>query len=181
MAGQKLTQKTALTEQTGSGDLFMVVDVSDTTSSADGTSKKFDSKFLLQTDKISLTNAEVLDLDSDEKTLVGALSGYMVVPYCVTMLGIYGASTESARKDLIFGYSDTGLTHDSQYWSKISDCMDTQTTNITYCVGPVELGKAGTYSSSIINKPFIVYAEGTGFNGGWSCDIYVTYAYVKVL
>ena len=52
MAGQKLTDKTALTEQTGSGDLFMVVDVSDTTGSSAGTSKKFDSKFLLQTDKI---------------------------------------------------------------------------------------------------------------------------------
>ena len=37
MAGQKLTDKSALEEQTGSGDLFMVVDVNDTTGSAAGT------------------------------------------------------------------------------------------------------------------------------------------------
>ena len=40
MAGQRLTDKTALTEQVGSGDLFMVVDVSDNTGSTAGTIKK---------------------------------------------------------------------------------------------------------------------------------------------
>ena len=56
MAGQRLTDKTALEQQAGSGDLLMVVDVNDTTGSSAGTSKKFDTKFLLQTDKISLSN-----------------------------------------------------------------------------------------------------------------------------
>ena len=45
MAGQRLTDKSALENHTGSGDLYMVVDVSDTTGSAAGTSKKLDSKF----------------------------------------------------------------------------------------------------------------------------------------
>ena len=58
MANVKLTDKTALEEQLGSGDLFMVVDVNDTTGSSAGTSKKFDTKYLLQTDKISLSNSE---------------------------------------------------------------------------------------------------------------------------
>ena len=40
MAGQRLTDKSALTSNTASGDLFMVVDVSDSTGSAAGTSKK---------------------------------------------------------------------------------------------------------------------------------------------
>ena len=40
MAGQRLTDKTALEQQTASGDLFMVVDVNDTTGSAAGTSKR---------------------------------------------------------------------------------------------------------------------------------------------
>ena len=44
MAGQRLTDKTALEQQTASGDLFYVVDVNDTTGSAAGTSKKIDSK-----------------------------------------------------------------------------------------------------------------------------------------
>ena len=70
MAGQRLTDKTALEEQLGSGDLFMVVDVNDSTGSAQGTSKKFDTKFLLQTDKISISNAEYQALNSSPKTLV---------------------------------------------------------------------------------------------------------------
>ena len=39
MAGQRLTDKSALNNHTGSGDLYMVVDVSDTTGSSAGTSK----------------------------------------------------------------------------------------------------------------------------------------------
>jgi hypothetical protein len=63
MAGQRLTDKTALTNHTGTGDLFMVVDVSDTTGSSAGTSKKLDSKYVIQTDKISVSNAELVALD----------------------------------------------------------------------------------------------------------------------
>ena len=89
MANVKLTDKTALEEQLGSGDLFMVVDVNDTTGSSAGTSKKFDTKYLIQTDKISLSNAEVQALNSTPKTLVGALSGYMITVYSVNVLCTY--------------------------------------------------------------------------------------------
>ena len=107
MAGQRLTDKTALEQQTGSGDLFMVVDVNDTTGSAAGTSKKIDSKYVIQTDKFSLSNAEVLALDSTPKTLIGALSGYMPTIFNVTVLCTYAASTESSRKDMIFGFDES--------------------------------------------------------------------------
>ena len=178
MAGQRLTDKTALEQQTGSGDLFMVVDVNDTTGSSAGTSKKIDSKFIIQTDKISLSNAEVIDLDANEKTLVGALSGYMITPLSVTVLCTYASSTESARKDLLFGFDDS---IDTSYWSRAQDCMDGKTTDMTYIVGGFDQSKNGAWTASTINKPFICWAEGTGFTGGWSCDIYVTYCYTKVL
>ena len=178
MAGQRLTDKTALEQQTGSGDLFMVVDVNDTTGSSAGTSKKIDSKYIIQTDKISLSNAEVIDLDANEKTLVGALSGYMITPLSVTVLCTYASSTESARKDLLFGFDDSS---DTRYWSRAQDCMDGQLTDVTYIVGAFDQSKTGAWTASTINKPFICWAEGTGFTGGWSCDIYVTYCYTKVL
>jgi len=86
MAGQRLTDKTALAEQTGSGDLFMVVDVNDTTGSAAGTSKKIDAKYIIQTDKFSLSNAEIklLSTAASPKTLVGAkwLYGYANIVHC---------------------------------------------------------------------------------------------------
>jgi len=178
MAGQRLTDKTALEEQTGSGDLYMVVDASDTTGSAAGTSKKIDSKYVIQTDKFSLSNAEVLALDSTPKTLVGALSGYMVTIFNVTVLCTYASSTESSRKDMIFGFDESV---DTEYWAYIESMMDSETSDNSYVPGPSNANKQGTCSSSLLNKPFKVWAEGTGFNGGWSCDIYVTYCYTKVL
>ena len=87
---------TALEQQTGSGDLFMVVDVNDTTGSAAGTSKKIDAKFIMQTDKFSLSNAEIQALNTSPKTFVSALSGYMIQVYHITILTTYASATESS-------------------------------------------------------------------------------------
>ena len=99
---QRLTDKTALDEQAGSGDLLMVVDVNDTSGSASGTSKKQDFKYVIQTDKFSLNNTEVQALNSTSKTLVGALSGYMPTVYHVTVLCTYASATESSSNNLYF-------------------------------------------------------------------------------
>jgi hypothetical protein len=58
------------------------------------------------------------------------------------------------------------------------DSLNSDTTYVTQARGAVS---TPTYAGSILNKPFVCWAEGTGFNGGWSCDVYVTYAYTKVL
>ena len=177
MAGQRLTDKTALEQQTSSGDLFMVVDVNDTTGSASGTSKKIDSKFVIQTDKFSLSNADVLALDTAPKTLIGALSGYITTVYNVTVLCTYATATEISSQNLNFGYIDTD---DNTYWRQIRDCMNGKTTDITYQLA-ASPASGGTCTESILNKPFKMWASGSGFGGGWSCDVYVTYAYTKVL
>lgn len=176
MAGQRLTDKTALEEQAGSGDLLMVVDVNDTTGSAQGTSKKMDFKYVIQTDKFSLNNTEVQDLDSTSKTLVGALSGYMVMPLSVTMLVTYAASTESSNNSLLFGWDDTQT---ALYWDAGSRFMGAKTGDTSYVFGGNQ-SSSGAEGGSLINKSFKMWATGA-FNGGWSCDVYVTYAYTKVL
>ena len=177
MAGQRLTDKTALTEQTGSGDLYMGVDVSDSSGSAAGTSKKIDSQYVIQTDKFSLSNADVLALDTAPKTLIGALSGYMPTIYNVTVLCTYATATEVSSNNLNFGYIDTD---DLAYWRQIRDCMNGKTTDLTYQLA-ADPSSAGTCTESILNKPFKMWATGSGFSGGWSCDVYVTYAYTKLL
>tara|TARA_R100000152_G_C6738873_1_gene162797 strand:- start:71 stop:616 length:546 start_codon:yes stop_codon:yes gene_type:complete len=181
MAGQRLTDKTALEEQLGSGDLFMVVDVNDSTGSAEGTSKKFDTKYLIQTDKISVTNAELQLMKADGsagsfKTLVGALSGYMITVYNVTVLCTYGASTEGSNNNLYFGYKSDSIT---AYWSYARRFMSGETDDITASFAGVA-PSGGTCKESILNKPFLMYAN-SPFDGGWTCDVYVTYAYTKVL
>ena len=176
MAGQRLTDKTALEEQLGSGDLLMVVDVNDTSSGADGTSKKYDAKFLMQTDKISVSNAEVEDPDNNENVLVGALSGYIITVFNVTCLVTYAAASESSNKSLIFGYDDSSNLY---YWDAQSRMMHTATTDRTYNFSG-DVSASSAYNGSIINKPFIIWSDGA-FNGGWSMDVYVTYCYTKVL
>ena len=178
MAGQRLTDKTALEEQTGSGDLYMVVDVNDTTGSAEGTSKKIDSKFVIQTDKFSLTNAEVKLLSDGDapKTLVGALSGYMVTPISATILVTYASATESSSNNLMFGFDSSD---DNAYWFQIRDAMNSKTTDITYVQSAYQ-PSGGACATSILNKPFVMWSN-AAFNGGWSCDVYVTYCYTKIL
>ena len=175
MAGQRLTDKTALEEQLGSGDLLLVVDVNDTTGSAEGTSKKYDAKFLMQTDKFSLTNAEIKALNSTPKTLVGALSGYYINVFQVTIFATYASATESSSKDLELTYdtSSTGV------YTIIRDCMNGKTTDITF-VTNTSGSSNGACDTSILNKPFLMTSNGA-FNGGWSAEVYVTYNYVKVL
>ena len=176
MAGQRLTDKTALEEQLGSGDLLMVVDVNDTTGSAEGTSKKYDSKFLMQTDKFSLSNAEIQALSSTPKTLIGALSGYFINVFQVTIFVTYASSTESSSKDLHLTYDTSDA---STNYTIIRDCMNGKTTDITFVLNSSG-STAGACATSILNKPFLMCASGA-FNGGWSADVYVTYNYVKVL
>ena len=176
MAGTRLTDITALEQQTGSGDLFMVVDVSDTTGSAAGTSKKIDSKYIIQTDKISVSNAEIQDLSSNEKILVGALSGYMITPISITMLCTYALAEESSSNNLMFGFDDST---DSSYFFQIRDAMNGKDTNVTYVV-TASNPPGGTCTTSILNKPFIIWSN-AAFNGGWSADFYVTYAYTKII
>ena len=70
---------------------------------------------------------------------------------------------------------------DTAYWGAVGDCMDTVTTDVSYGVQAAQPRNTGSCATSLLNKPFICWAEGLGFGGGWSCDIYVTYAYTKVL
>jgi len=177
MAGQRLTDKTALEEQTGSGDLYMIVDVSDTTGSAAGTSKKLDSKFVLQTDKFSLDNTEVLALETTPKVLVGALSGYMVSPISATVLVSHAGSNEGSNNNLMFGWDNT---NDLLYWDRGSRFFGGNSADQSYVFSGGQPG-GGVDAGSLINKSFKMWASGAGFNGGWSCDVYLTYCYTKIL
>ena len=176
MAGQRLTDKTALEEQTGSGDLYMVVDVNDTTGSAEGTSKKIDSKFVIQTDKFSLNNTEVQALNSTSKILIGALSGYMPTIFNVSVLCTYAASTESSNNNLYFGFDDS---QDILRWDYVSRFMGAKSADTSY-IFTGDPPASGVDAGSLINKSFKMWSN-AAFNGGWSCDVYVTYCYTKIL
>ena len=108
MAGQRLTDKSALANNTGTGDLFMVVDVSDTTGSSAGTSKKVDSKFVIQTDVLSVN----LDLNTTPKTIVSAPgSGKIIQPLTITFIYTYGSLAHVANNYLYVSYDSSSTSN----------------------------------------------------------------------
>jgi hypothetical protein len=178
MAGQRLTDKSALNNHTGTGDLYMIVDVSDTTGSTAGTSKKLDSKYVIQTDKISVSNAELQDLASNEKTLVSAPgSGYGIVPLQLTILATHNSPNESASAYLFVGYSDAD---DNYYWAKKYRMMFGLTTNVSFVLGSnYDSGNRGVHSVSIDDLPLVAWSD-VDYAGGWTADFYITYQIIKL-
>ena len=57
--------------------------------------------------------------------------------------------------------------------------MNTVSTNASFCFSPSP-SSTGTCKTSLLNKPFSLQSS-ADFNGGWSAEVYVTYAYTKVL
>ena len=184
MAGQRLTDKTALAENTANDDKLMVVDTSDTTGSSAGTSKKIDAKYIIQTDKISLSNAQIIALDDgggagEFQELVSAPGvGNMVVPFQITIISTGAGATESSNKSLYIGYDNDQTSQWYQTWSRINMGLASGSVKSYVGNGATSNGN-GAGAFSLANKPLYVWSNGT-FNGGWSADIYVTYQIVKV-
>ena len=179
MAGQRLTDKTALDQQAGSGDLLMVVDVNDTTGSAEGTSKKMDFKYVIQTDKISVTSAEfqAMDMTGSAGTfriLVAAPGiGYAIVPLNVFMNVTY-VSGVAANKDLYLGFVSTTT---QQYWSRATRFMGASA-NTSYSLQSESVDK-GTFNGLVDNKAFVMYAN-ANFVQAFTADVYVTYNIIQL-
>ena len=180
MAGQRLTDKTALNNHTGTGDLYMIVDVSDTTGSSAGTSKKLDSKFVIQTDKITVSSAEFGSMDATGsagkfKTLVAAPgSGYAIVPLnlVVVVTGITGANP--AFPTLVAGYLNNST---SNYVYAKSKFMQNIGTNNTLVF--TKNGNVYTNTATIDNLPFYLYSS-SNFGGNFGADVYITYQIIKL-
>ena len=108
MAGQRLTDKSALANNTGTGALFMVVDVSDTTGSSAGTSKKVDSQYIIQTDVLSVN----LDLDTTPKTIVSAPgSGKIIQPLTITLIYTYGSAASAVSNYVYISYDSSSTSN----------------------------------------------------------------------
>ena len=181
MAGQRLTDKTSMNSQAGSGDLLMVVDVNDTSSSAEGTSKKMDFKYVIQTDKISVTSAEFQAMDATGGANTFRIlayspgSGYGFQILSATVIGRYVSSTDSSSKSLYLGYvSNTTFA----YWGLAGKFMHNRGSDTTYTLkdnintNPAMLG-------SFDDKPLVLYSDGN-FNGDFTADVYITYQVIQL-
>ena len=182
MAGQRLTDKSALAEPLNSADLLLCVDVSDTTGSAAGTSKKVLNKYVIQTDKVSVASGIFQAMDSSggagtyATLLASAGSGYFNQVLGITAVVDYASGTQSPKVTLYFGYDATDT---SKYWSKNPGFMQGETADINYSFSAYNLVSAGGGSAGLDNRGFFVYSGGN-YSSTFSADFYITYQVVKL-
>jgi hypothetical protein len=174
MAGQRLTDKTAQSENLKGDDLLMCVDVSDTTGSSAGTSKKILNKYIIQTDTLDMTAANFHSLNSSPITLVGAPgAGFAIIPLGCIIYVDYGATGTSAKITVYVGHSGTGALH----WGDVGSFMQGILSDMTYscAIGGVSA------VSSIDNLPLKIHAD-TNFHGSvdWTAKVHITYQIIKL-
>ena len=174
MAGQRLTDKTALAEPTASGDQLMIVDVSDTTGSSAGTSKKISAKYVIQTDIVTGN----LDLNSNPLTLVAVPGvGYIVQPLSITVLYTFNSIASPTANFLYISYDSSST---SEYLIRQRDFIKSDTADRSYQFGSATFNPAdGVYAGSINNKALVMYTN-TDLGGNGSFKVYVTYQIVKI-
>jgi len=177
MAGQRLTDKTALTEQLRSGDLLMAVDVSDSTGSASGTSKQIANKYVIQTDTLSLSASD-LDLLSTPQTLVSAPgAGYFIQPLTITCIVTWVSTGTTQGNYLYISYDSSSTSH---YLVRQRDFMKSELSSTTFVFGGAnDTASNGTRSASIDNEPLKVYAT-VDFTGNFTMKWFTTYQIVKI-
>tara|TARA_R110000851_G_scaffold89618_3_gene195526 strand:+ start:17201 stop:17749 length:549 start_codon:yes stop_codon:yes gene_type:complete len=116
MANYRLTDKTVLANNPASDDVLMVVDVSDLSSSAQGTSKQYVAEYMVATEKVTVDNAEFLLLNTTGKTLVtNKGANKVIIPLSVYCEYTEGATPNTATVTPTFGFVDQSSLY---YWDQ---------------------------------------------------------------
>tara|TARA_R110002020_G_C15927797_1_gene743487 strand:- start:105 stop:629 length:525 start_codon:yes stop_codon:yes gene_type:complete len=174
MAGQRLTDKSALSENLKSDDLLMCVDVSDSTGSAAGSSKKILNKYVIQTDTIDMTAANFHSLNSSPITIVGVPgSGFAIIPLGCMIFVDYGTTGTSDRIALSIGHEGTG----AYAWGTMADFMRGASGDMVFVA---DIGGI-TADSTLDNMALKIHADGN-FHGSvdWTAKVYITYQIIKL-
>ena len=145
----RLSQKTSLDENLAKDDLLMVVDSSDTTSSADGTSKKVKSQHIIQTDVITGN----LDLLSNPLTLVGLPgAGYFIQPITCSIIYKYNSVANTVGNYIYISYSSSSTT---EYIQRQRDFIKDDTADRSYVLSAGSNPTDGAFAGDMENKTLI--------------------------
>ncbi len=175
MASQRLTDKASLLGNLASDDLLMIVDKSDTTGSAEGTSKKVTNEQIIQTTKVNISSANftAMDLTGNAGTFFELLpasgAGFFYAILNIT-INTTVTSAPSNNTDLLISYDSTSS---ADFVASIRRFAKTQP-SASYQVAPSTFTKTGADLGTLTIKPLVIYAN-QNFNGTFSADVYVTY------
>ena len=172
MAGQRLTDKAAATIL-ATDDLLMCVDVSDTTGSAEGTSKKIESKYVIRTDTIDLTAGNFQALNSSPRTLVSAPgSGLAILPLGCIVYVDYNSVGAGTKITVYIGHTGTAQYH----WGDIGSFMNGISTDMTYSAVP----GGSTAITTIENLPIKMHSSADFLGVDFTAKVYLTYQILKL-
>ena len=144
--GQPLTLRTELAETPASGDFLHVIDVSDTTDSPDGTSKKVQAQYLTISDASTTVKGKV-ELATDAETITGTDTVRAVTPANIT--------AKIDTDGTFAGNSDTRIPSQKA----VKTYADTKTTlsEVLSAVYPV----GSVYISVVSTSPATLFGFGT--------------------
>ena len=181
MANKKITELTALTTA-ASDDVLAIVDVSGTAETKKITVVNLTAGSGTTTVKVSLSNADVLDMKYDDTpiTLKAAEASKIVMPISVICVATHGGSNESSSDDLRMGWDAASSTTNDR-WGEARDWMfGVSSGTISTCFGASSIAAANQIVTfSLTNKPFQIWCTDV-FNGGWTMDVYFSYVMVDV-
>ena len=181
----KVTDLTELATTADNGDFLHIIDTSDTTGGAAGTSKKVLISNLpsggggieIVNTKISVDNAAVLAMKYNDTpvTLKAAEAGKIIMPLNILVVGTQAGATESSSDNLHIGW-DAASSTTADYFFYARDWMNGVASGSRTSFGGGQSNSAATnlYDFSLVNKPFQAWCSDV-FNGGWSMDIYLNY------
>jgi len=175
MAGQKLTDKTALTGNLASDDLLMVVDTSDTTGSTVGTSKKVNNEQIIHTHKVSITASEFQSMDATgsagtfKELLPASGTGLFYVILNVT-INTNVTTQDTSATNLFISYDSTGI---SNYVIQHRRFGHNQP-SASYQFAPLPFQSSGGDLGTLTTKTLVMYSS-QNFTGDFTADAYVTY------
>ena len=172
MAAQRLTDKAALAQQPVKDDLFMVVDVSDTTGSAAGTSKKIEAKHVITVVSKSLSSAEIQALHTTPIELIAAPgAGFGILIHSGLADNVYDSVTESSRRMGLIGYGTPTL---SSHNYMIVNWMWNQTADGNAQIMP------GAISTTVMANQPVKIAASLAITGDFTSTIHLSYTIIKL-
>ena len=184
----KLTDLTELAVTPATDDFLHIVDVTDTTGGAAGTSKKItvarlgiEAPLLTQVE-YNVVNSSVVHMRYDDSPLilVPAETGKIIVPVSFTVVATAAGLAEASSDDLRFGW-DAAISGSVDYIGSVRDFMNGITGGAIYTtiVSPLNTGFLTSYPGTAEGEPLQAWCNDQ-FEGGWAMKIYTTYYTITV-
>ena len=179
---KRVTDLTALTVTPAADDVLVIVDKNDTSSGADGTSKKIDNKFFIQTDKVTIDNTAFKALHTDGFELVASPgTGFAIIPISVYIEQTPGGTPNDSAMGTTVGH----INKDANYYWSSTRFWPKDTTydgNVKFFTGDEAASKGQCAANTVEDLGFNIYAkdgspDGTSTN---SWVVYVTYRIIDI-